>query len=82
MILMIVTYFYSLIYRKEASGCFITNCVMVVLVQFLSVIMAAIAKTERNAKFVTKDTQHLCMVIKPRKESSSSQMLTPQKNQK
>ena len=25
---------------------------------------------------------HLCMVIKPRKESSSSQMLTPQKNQK
>ena len=30
---MIVTYFYSLIYKKEVSGCFITNCVMVVLMQ-------------------------------------------------
>ena len=56
MILMIVIHFYSLIYKKEVSGCFITNCVMVVLVQLLSIIMLGIARTERNAKFVRKDT--------------------------
>ena len=39
MILMIVTHFYSLIYKKEVSGSFITNFVMVVLVQFLSIMM-------------------------------------------
>ena len=32
MIFMIVTHFYSLIYRKGVSGCFITNCVVVVFV--------------------------------------------------
>ena len=32
MILMIITHFYSLIYQKGVSGCFITNCAMVVLV--------------------------------------------------
>ena len=56
MILMIVTHFYSLIYKKEVSGCFITNCVMVVLLQLLSIIMLGIARTERNAKFLRKDT--------------------------
>ena len=56
MILMIVIHFYSLIYKKEVSGCFITNCVMVVLVQLLSIIMLGIARTERNEKFVRKDT--------------------------
>ena len=54
MISMIVTHFYNLIYKKEVSGCFITNCVMVVLVQFLSIIMPEIATTARNAKFVKK----------------------------
>ena len=53
---MIVIHFYSLIYKKEVSGCFITNCVMVVLVQLLSIIMLGIARTERNEKFVRKDT--------------------------
>ena len=48
---------------QERSGCFITNCVMAVLVQFLSVTMPEIARTERNAKFVRNDTQPLCMVI-------------------
>ena len=61
---MIATYFYSLIYKKEVSGCFITNCVMVVLVQFLSIIMPGIPRKEGNAKFVRKDTQPLCMIIK------------------
>ena len=56
MILMIVTHFYSLIYKEEVSGCFITNCVMVVLLQLLSIIMLGIARTERNAKFLRKDT--------------------------
>ena len=54
MILMIVTHFYSLIYRKGESDCFITTCVMAVLVQFWSIIMPGIARTERNAKFVRK----------------------------
>ena len=67
MILMIVTHFYSLIYKKKVSGCFITNRVMVVLVQFLSVIMPKIARTERNAKFVRKDTQLFRMVTKQKK---------------
>ena len=56
MILMIVTHFYSLIYKKEVTGCFITNCVMVVLLQLLSIIMLGIARIERNAKFLRKDT--------------------------
>ena len=81
-ILMIETHFYSLIYKKEVSGCFITNCVMVVLVQFLSIIMAGIARIERNAKFARKDTQPLCMVMKQRKVRLSSRMATLQKNQK
>ena len=72
MILMIVTHFYSLIYRKGVSGCFITNYVMVALAQFLSVIMSGIARTESNARFVRKDTQHLYMVIKQRKVRLSS----------
>ena len=80
MVLMIVTNFYSLVYKKEVSGCFIINRVIVVLVQFLSMIMPGIARTERNAKFVTKDTQHFCMVIKQRKVRLRSQMITPQKN--
>ena len=82
MILMIITHFYSLIYKKEVSDCFITNCVMVVLVQFLSVIMPEIARTERNATFVRKDTQPLSMVIKQRNVRLSSWMVTLQKNQK
>ena len=56
MILMIVTHFYSLIYKKEVTGCFITNCVMVVLLQLLSIIMLGISRIERNAKFLRKDT--------------------------
>ena len=36
----------------QESGCFITNCVMVVLVQFLLIIMLGIARRQRNAKFV------------------------------
>ena len=71
MILMIITHFYSFIYRKGESGCFITNCVMFALVQFLSLIMLGISRTERNAKFVRKDTQHLCMVIKQPHGNSS-----------
>ena len=59
MILMIVTNFYSSIYRKGVSDSFITNCVMVVLVQFLSIVMPGIVRTERNAKFVREDTQQL-----------------------
>ena len=55
---------------------------MVDLVQFLSIIMPGIARTERNAKFVRKDAQHFCMVIKQRKVKLNSQMVTPQKNQK
>ena len=55
---------------------------MVVLVKFLPIIMPGISRTERNAKFVKKDTQHLCMVIKWRKVRLSSHMITPQKNQK
>ena len=47
---MIVTHFYSLIYKKEVSGCFIRNCVMVVLAQFLSIIMPEIARTEKVCK--------------------------------
>ena len=82
MILMIVTHFYSLIYKKEVSGCFIRNCVMVVLAQFLSIIMPEIARTEKNAKFVRKETQPFCMVIKQRKVRLSSQMVTLRKNQK
>ena len=46
MTLMIVTHFHSLIYEKELKGCFIANCVMIVLVQFLSIIMPGIARTE------------------------------------
>ena len=49
---------------QERSGCFITNCVMVVLVQFMSIVMLGITRTKRNAKFVRKDTQPLCMIIK------------------
>ena len=82
MISMIVTHFYNLIYKKEVSGCFITNCVMVVLVQFLSIIMPEIARTDRNAKFVRKDTQPLCMVIKQRKVRLNNLMVTLKKNQK
>ena len=82
MILMIVTHFYNLIYRKGVSGFFITNRIMVVLVQFLSIIMPGIARTERNSTFVRKDTQYLCMVIKQRKVRLSNQMVTPRKNQK
>ena len=44
MILMIVTHFYSLIYKKEVSSCFITNCVMVVLGQFISIMMQGLQK--------------------------------------
>ena len=62
MILMIVTPFYSLIYRIGVSSCFIAICVMIVLFNFLSVIMPGISKTEKNAKFVRKDIQHLSMV--------------------
>ena len=36
----------------QESSCFITNCVMVVLVQFLLIIMLGIARRQRNAKFV------------------------------
>ena len=82
MISMAVTHFYSLIYKKEVSGCFITNCVMAVLVHFLSIIMPGIARTERNAKFVRKDTEPLCMVIKQRKVRLSIRMVILQKNQK
>ena len=49
--------FYSFIYEKEVSGCFIKNCVMVLLVQYLSIIIPGIARAERNVKFVRKDTQ-------------------------
>ena len=55
---------------------------MVVLVKFLPIIMPGISRTERNAKFVRKDTRHLCMVIKQRKVRISSHTVTPQKNQK
>ena len=82
MILMIVIHFHILTYKKDVSGCFITNCVMVVLVQFLSIIMLGIARTERNAKFVNKVTQLLCMVIKQRKVKLRSKMVTLQNNQK
>ena len=34
-------------------------------------------RKERNAKFVRKDTQHLCMVIRQRKVRLSSQRVTP-----
>ena len=44
-------------------------------------IMPGTAITERNAKFVRKNTQHLCMVLKQRKVRLCSQMVTPQKNQ-
>ena len=64
MILLIETHFYSLIYWKGVSGSFITNGVMVVLVQFMSIVMLGITRTKRNAKFVRKDTQPLCMIIK------------------
>ena len=67
---------------QERSGCFITNCVMVVLVQFMSIVMLGITRTKRNAKFVRKDTQPLCMIIKQRKVKLSSRMATLQKNQK
>ena len=67
---------------QERSGCFITNCVMVVLVQFMSIVMLGITRTKRNAKFVRKDTQPLCMIIKQRKVKLSSRMATLQQNQK
>ena len=79
---MIVTYFYSLVYKKGVGGCFITSCAMVVLVQFLPFIMPGIERKETNARFVRKDTQHLCMVKKQRKVRLSNQTVTPQKNQK
>ena len=53
---------------QERSAHFITNCVMVaVLEQFLSIIKSGIARIERNAKFVRKYIEHLCMVIKQEK---------------
>ena len=55
---------------------------MVVLVQFLSIIMPEIARTDRNAKFVRKDTQPLCMVVKQRKVRLNNPMVTLKKNQK
>ena len=63
MILLIETHFYSLIYRKGVSGCFITNGVMVVLVQLMSTIMPGIVRTKSSAKFIRKYIQHLCMAI-------------------
>ena len=57
MTLMKVAHVYSFIYEKEVSGCFIKNCVMVLLVQYLSIIIPGIARAERNVKFVRKDTQ-------------------------
>ena len=44
--------FYSLIYRKGVSVCFVTNCVLVVLVHVFSIIMPQIVRTERNTKFI------------------------------
>ena len=55
---------------------------MVVLLQLLSIITPEIARTERNAKFVRKDTQPFCMVINQRKVRLSSWMVTLEKNQK
>lgn len=37
---------------------------MVFLVRFLSIKMSRIARSEGNAKFVRKDIQHLCIIIK------------------
>ena len=42
--------------------------------------MPGIARKESNAKFVKKDTLHLCIVIKQKKVKLSDQMVTPQKN--
>ena len=61
---------------QERSGCFIANCVMVVLVQFLSNVMLEITKAGRNAKFVRKDIQPLCKVMMQRKVKLSSRMAT------
>ena len=55
---------------------------MVVLLQLLSIITPEIARTERNAKSVRKDTQPFCMVINQRKVRLSSWMVTLEKNQK
>ena len=44
--------------------------------------LKGIPKTKRNAKFVGKDTEHLCMVLNQRKLRLNKQMVTPEKNRK
>ena len=48
----------------------------------LTIMILGIPKTERNAKFVGKDTEHLCMVLNQRKLRLNKQMVTPEKNRK